>query len=102
MTAAAKELFGDIVKVVCCGSYRRGKAQCGDVDILITRFDDKKTTGMLEKLVCHLERKKFLLERLSLSPACLGKAKEMYMGVCKVEGEEAKGRRIDIKSYPKE
>ena len=57
---------------------------------------------MLEKLVCHLERKKFLLERLSLSPACLGKAKEMYMGVCKIDGEEAKGRRIDIKSYPKE
>jgi DNA polymerase lambda len=37
---SAKELFGsNLVEVECCGSYRRGKQTCGDVDILITRTD---------------------------------------------------------------
>ena len=31
-------LYEDIV----CGSYRRGKETCGDIDILITRKDGKK------------------------------------------------------------
>ena len=32
-----KKLFGDKTLVIACGSYRRGKASCGDVDCLITR-----------------------------------------------------------------
>ena len=40
--AAAFELFGkENILVDTCGSYRRGKASCGDVDILLTRKDDK-------------------------------------------------------------
>ena len=64
---AVKTLFGDKTSVVTCGSYRRGRATCGDVDILITRTDNKLTTGMLEKLVTHLESTGFLKERLALS-----------------------------------
>jgi hypothetical protein len=35
-----------------CGSYRRGKSTCGDIDILIThKQHDKNLTGVLDKLV---------------------------------------------------
>ena len=88
--------------MMTCGSYRRGKEQCGDVDVLITRIDSRKITGMLERLVNQLEKQGFLKERLGMSYGNTNKAREMYMGVCKVEGEEAKARRIDIKVYPKE
>ena len=75
---------------------------CGDVDILITRSDNTPITGTLEKLVVYLEKQKFLQERLSLSAKNSDKAREMYMGVCKVQGSSALARRIDIKVYPKE
>ena len=52
---AAKELYGESVQSVACGSYRRGKETCGDVDVLITRTDNKSCFGMLEPLVEHLE-----------------------------------------------
>ena len=99
---AAKKIFGDNIRVETCGSYRRGRPQCGDVDILITRTDNEQPTGMLELLVLHLEGKGFLKERLGLSHGHLNKAKEMYMGVCKVPGAKSLARRIDIKVYPKE
>ena len=57
---------------------------------------------MLEQLVKHLEAEGFLKERLGLSSAAPNKAKEMYMGVCKVPKPGALARRIDIKVYPKE
>jgi len=31
---AARRLWGEAVEVRCCGSYRRGRASCGDVDLL--------------------------------------------------------------------
>ena len=40
---ACNELYKDAkknLKIEACGSYRRGKESCGDVDILITRKDD--------------------------------------------------------------
>lgn len=30
------------VEIVCGGSYRRGKASCGDLDIIITHPDGKR------------------------------------------------------------
>ena len=100
--SAAENLFGETIRVETCGSYRRGKPQCGDVDILITRMDEKPLAGMLELLVMHLQEKGFLKECLSLSEGHLNKTKEMYMGVCKMPGANSLARRIDIKIYPKE
>jgi len=55
---------GDVLKVVTCGSYRRGAETCGDVDILITRTDDESVQGLCEKVVARLEKEGFLKERL--------------------------------------
>jgi DNA polymerase lambda len=98
---AAYELFGkDTIVIETCGSYRRGKQSCGDVDILMTRKDDKPINGMLEKLIVKLEKDNFLKERLG-STRVSDKGSEMYMGVCKLkDGKMA--RRIDIKVYPKD
>lgn len=42
------------VNVELCGSYRRGKTTCGDVDILITKPDDTHT----DILPCLLQQLK--------------------------------------------
>jgi len=39
-----------------CGSYRRGKATCGDVDILITHIDGISHEGLLVPLVDSLKK----------------------------------------------
>ncbi|CAO3633613.1 unnamed protein product [Cunninghamella blakesleeana] len=50
-----------------CGSYRRGKSTCGDVDIVITHRDDNVTKGLLLKLVNHLQSKGHIQDILSIS-----------------------------------
>lgn len=39
------------VVIICGGSFRRGKASCGDLDIIITHPDGKRCKLLL--LVCH-------------------------------------------------
>lgn len=39
--------------VVACGSYRREKTTCGDVDVLITHPDGESHKGVFSKLL-HL------------------------------------------------
>lgn len=39
-----------------CGSYRRGKATCGDVDILITHTDGISHEGVLTPLIDSLKK----------------------------------------------
>lgn len=96
---AVKDIYGAKVKVETCGSYRRGRPTCGDVDILITRTDDKPVSGMLEPILVNLEKQGFLHERLG-NTRLSDKGSEMYMGVCKGP-KDTHFRRIDIKVYPK-
>ena len=42
--------------VQTCGSYRRGKATCGDVDILITHTDGISHGGLLVPLIDSLKK----------------------------------------------
>lgn len=43
-------------QVVLCGSYRRGKLTCGDVDILISRMDQSvDNIEVLRSLIKKLE-----------------------------------------------
>lgn len=39
---------------MACGSYRRGKATCGDVDVLISHPDGKSHKGVFTKVLQSL------------------------------------------------
>ncbi|XP_075732432.1 DNA polymerase lambda-like [Rhipicephalus microplus] len=51
--SAEAELIADTpaLEVIPCGSYRRGRAMCGDVDVLITHPDGKSHEGVFCKIL---------------------------------------------------
>ncbi|XP_019954723.1 DNA polymerase beta [Paralichthys olivaceus] len=99
-----KEYIGTI-----CGSYRRGAASSGDIDILLTHpnftSETEKQPKLLHDVVNHLESIGFVTETLS-------KGDTKFMGVCQLqqsgddddeeEDEEYLHRRIDIRLIPKD
>ncbi len=86
--AVDKELIFEI-----CGSYRRGLASSGDIDILVshpkymTNISEQK---ILSKIVKYMETTGFLVDYLTKD------GEKKYMGFCKV-GPKNKARRIDIR-----
>jgi len=87
----------DCHEVVCCGSYRRGRKECGDIDILIARKDHLPYGNFLLRLINSLEESGFLKERLLVSTSD-SNDRMTYMGICK---SDSLVRRIDIKIYPR-
>jgi len=87
-----------------CGSYRRGKKECGDVDVLITSpgfFSDAahpkaKVKAGGELLHAFVEA----LRDAGLLTADLASGSSKYMGVCKLPGEGRLHRRIDVRCIP--
>lgn len=80
-----------------CGSYRRGKATSGDIDVLITAHGYTSlnpTMGhtILPAFVNQLSAAGYLIADLALG-------EKKYMGVCKLPGY-AVHRRIDIRCLP--
>lgn len=74
------------LSIEACGSFRRGRPTCGDIDVLITYTDGTDIKGLCEKLVCHLESKGFLKERLGdFRYSTTGS--EGYMGVCQLDSK---------------
>jgi DNA polymerase beta len=71
------------IKHVICGSYRRGKAESGDIDVLVT-----SDTDQLKKFITVLKNDKFIVD--DISPDFDMK----YMGYCKYDKTV---RRIDIR-----
>lgn len=71
-----------------CGSYRRGCATCGDIDVLITHPDAETEGSYLTELVEILKKIGFLIDHLTES------GNKKYMGVCRVV---SLARRIDIR-----
>ncbi|KAM4635939.1 DNA polymerase lambda [Discoglossus pictus] len=83
---------------VACGSYRRGKQTCGDVDVLVTHPDGKSHRGIFSKLIDGLKQRGFLTDDL-VSHEENGNQKK-YMGVCCLPGPGQKHRRLDIIVVP--
>ncbi|KAH9929394.1 uncharacterized protein B0H18DRAFT_996945 [Fomitopsis serialis] len=82
------------------GSYRRGKADCGDIDILITRpTDDGKThQWVLRKLLGELHHRGIITEDLSL-PDSFDDLELVYRGLCRRDSSSQR-RRIDFLTVP--
>ncbi|KAK4429877.1 DNA polymerase lambda [Sesamum alatum] len=92
------------VVIICGGSYRRGKASCGDMDIVITHPDGKSHTGFLPKFVKRLKDMNFLREDLIYSihsEEGTDSGVDTYFGLCTYPGRELR-HRIDFKVYPRD
>ncbi|XVF84892.1 hypothetical protein PTKIN_Ptkin17bG0075800 [Pterospermum kingtungense] len=99
----AEEIMPGVV-VVCGGSYRRGKASCGDLDIVITHPDGTSHKGFLQKYVKRLKEIKFLREDLVFSTHSeegTDSGVDTYFGLCTYPGRELR-HRIDFKVYPRD
>ncbi|XP_009276086.1 PREDICTED: DNA polymerase lambda isoform X2 [Aptenodytes forsteri] len=83
---------------VACGSYRRGKPTCGDVDVLVTHPDGQSHRGVFSKLLDSLHRSGFLTDDL-VSQEDNGDQKK-YLGVCRLPGPARCHRRLDIIVVP--
>ncbi|RNA10010.1 DNA polymerase lambda [Brachionus plicatilis] len=88
---------GLIVQV--CGSYRRGKATCGDVDILITHPDRKSHKGIYSKLLKLLHEQNFLTDDLVVQEENAD-IQCKYLGVCRLNEANSLHRRIDLIVVP--
>ncbi|OQR81177.1 DNA polymerase lambda-like protein [Achlya hypogyna] len=84
---------------VTCGSYRRGKAQSGDVDILVTD-PTADECALLPDLLKHLHKQAFLTDDLTHVYEHHTGGCDSYMGVCRVD-QTRPFRRIDLKVYPR-
>ena len=85
------------LEAFACGSYRRGKPTCGDVDVIVSHPDGKSHEGVMTTLLQCLKSSGFLTDDLTLSD--IGEHRK-YLGVCKLPGENTKHRRLDIIVVP--
>ncbi|BBN09986.1 hypothetical protein MPTK1_5g00050 [Marchantia polymorpha subsp. ruderalis] len=87
--------------IIVGGSYRRGNATCGDIDLLITHPDGHSHKGLLGRLVTKLEEAQFLITCPNPFTENITHKVNTYMGICKLP-QYTHHRRIDIKIYPKQ
>ena len=94
----------DKLIVEVCGSFRRGKADCGDVDILISAAegdgalfgrDQNVDSTMLMHLLTELHASGFITDDLSVG---FEGSQNKYMGVCR--GATGVHRRLDLIVVP--
>ena len=81
---------------VICGSYRRGKPDSGDIDILLTRTDwkeDQQAETCLRVLLKHLEDDGILVDHLTSTTKC----KTKYMGFLRIPNYPY-ACRVDIRA----
>jgi len=76
----------NVASITCVGSYRRGAADSGDIDVLIT--NGSGDSSCLSSVVEELRKRRYLFDDFAYG-------KEKYMGVCKLPKHKT-FRRIDI------
>jgi hypothetical protein len=89
--AAARVRVCDLV-----GSYRRGRADSSDADVLICLDDETSLDGVLRDLVAAMAASGFVTEQLT---AAINATAMTFMGVCRLH-DGALRRRLDVKIYP--
>ncbi|XP_037351879.1 DNA polymerase lambda isoform X2 [Talpa occidentalis] len=92
------QAFNPGLLCVACGSYRRGKATCGDVDVLVTHPDGRSHQGIFSPLLDSLRQQGFLTDDL-VSQEENGQ-QQKYLGVCRLPGPGRRHRRLDIIVVP--
>jgi len=83
--------FNSNILFEICGSYRRGKSDSGDIDILLTTDDNNVE---LQDIVNYLSKKKLLIDHLTLH------GNKKYMGIGRLT-LKSMPRRIDIRLISK-
>jgi DNA polymerase beta len=90
--------------VEVCGSFRRGAANSGDIDVLLTHplhtSESTKKPELLHDVVKRLENIHFITDTLSHGDT-------KYMGICQLakkgsDASEHDHRRLDIRLLPKD
>ncbi|XP_047616375.1 DNA polymerase lambda isoform X2 [Phacochoerus africanus] len=94
----AAQAFNPGLLCVACGSYRRGRATCGDVDVLLTHPDGRSHQGIFSRLLDSLRQRGFLTDDL-VSQEQHGQ-QQKYLGVCQLPGPGRRHRRLDIIVVP--
>ena len=54
------------LEVTGCGSYRRGKQTCGDLDVLVTHEDEDALDELFERILAKLREIGFLTDDLTV------------------------------------
>lgn len=71
------------------GSYRRGAADSGDIDVILTHADDPQDFNhVIPEIVAALKKEKYLTDDFAVGP-------HKYLGVCKLKRHRS-FRRIDL------
>ena len=91
-----EKYVSDGFKIMVCGSYRRGVADSGDMDVLVyhPELDIKDSSSFFEMYIERLEEGGFLVD--SLTPNV---NRTKYMGMCQLSKRHPV-RRIDIRFIP--
>nr|XP_036857220.1 DNA polymerase lambda isoform X3 [Manis javanica] len=91
------QAFSPGLLCVACGSYRRGKATCGDVDVLLTHPDGRSHQGIFSRLLDSLRQRGLLTDDLVSQE---NGRQQKYLGVCRLPGPGRRHRRLDIIVVP--
>ncbi|XP_013922261.1 PREDICTED: DNA polymerase lambda [Thamnophis sirtalis] len=94
---AAQSIIPELM-CIACGSFRRGKPTCGDVDVLVTHPDGHSHQGVFNKLLNILHRSGFLTDDLVNQED--NESQQKYLGVCRLPGRDRHHRRLDIIVVP--
>ncbi|KAL8944636.1 MAG: hypothetical protein Q9216_000333 [Gyalolechia sp. 2 TL-2023] len=63
----ARKVVDERIECIIVGGYRRGKAESGDVDLILSHPDHTATAGLVDTVVRSLEEEKWITHTLTLN-----------------------------------